>query len=200
MIANTQYPRMGLLVGILVALFVLSLGFFSYGNMAAGSEVWQILLSALILAIPVGLLYFSIGLLIVASWQRRAQGGINARIARFIYLTPRIAGILIAVFVGLFALDVFGEQGTIWQQLLAFVMHAAPAIFMGILVAIAWRRPVVGFVAFLLAAIFFLRFLLGDLLQGIGNFILFSGPMAFIAALFYVNWKWAKELQAAPKA
>jgi hypothetical protein len=54
----------------------------------------------------------------------------------------------------------------------------------------AWRRPVVGAIAFLLAGLFLLRFVI--LGGGLGHFLLFSGPLLLISALFYADWGWNK--------
>ena len=54
-------------------------------------------------------MYFSIGVLVMAARQKRA-GQINSRLAGFIYWTPRISGVLITLFVALFALDMFSAR------------------------------------------------------------------------------------------
>ena len=171
---------------VLILLFVISLASLTYGNYRAGSGPADLATSALLLSIPLGLLYFSIGLLVLAVEQHRALGQVSSRLNAFLYWTPRVAGILITLFVAMFSLDVFSEPGSFWMQLGGFLIHSLPAIAMGILLALAWRRPVVGFVAFLLAAIFFLRFVAGSF----SIVLLFSGPMAVIAALFWANWRW----------
>ncbi len=178
----------------LVGLFVLSLSWFMYMNYKAGMRSWNLAVSAILLAIPLALLYFSVGVLVMAARQRNSQGQIDSKLAKFIYWTPRIAGVVIILFVAMFSLDVFDGSGSIWEMLGAFVMHSLPSIFMGIILAIAWKRDEVGFFAFLIAAIFFLRVLLGNPLENIGSLLLFSGPMAVIAMLFWANWKWKKEL------
>ena len=61
---------------------------------------------------------------------------------------------------------------------------------------LAWRRPVIGFIAFLLAGLFFLRFLIFGF--NLGNFLLFSGPLLLISALFYADWRWNKPQPQAP--
>ena len=182
------------LTALLVLLFLLSLGWLSYGNYLAGSEPWQIAASALMLAVPLGLFYGSIGLFVRAWQQKRSQGQIDQRLAKFILRAPRIAGIAIAVFVGLFALDVFEGDASIWLKLGGFVIHALPALLMGAFLAVAWRYPAAGFWGFLAAAIYFLRFSIGSPLEGLGMVLLFSGPMAAIALLFWVSWKWKKAL------
>jgi hypothetical protein len=57
-----------------------------------------------------------------------------------------------------------------------------------VLLFFAWRRPVVGFVAFLLAGLLFLPFAITDL--NLGHFLLFSGPMLLISGLFFADWRW----------
>ncbi|MDP2966271.1 MAG: hypothetical protein Q8N39_09595 [Pelolinea sp.] len=188
------------LILILALLFILSLAWFSYENYRAGSVPWQIATSAILLSIPLGLTNFSIGVLVMATRQKRSQGEISGRLAKFIYWTPRIAGILITVFVALFALDVFSEGASFWEMLGGFLIHASPAIAMAILLAFAWRWEQVGFYAFLLAAIYFLRFMLWNPLQNIPIFLIFSLPMLVIALLFWANWRWRDEIRSTKKS
>lgn len=68
-------------------------------------------LNSLIRAIPLVLLYFCIGLILEA-WQQHRAGGKSVGLARFLYLTPRISVILIALFISLFALNAFGTPGS----------------------------------------------------------------------------------------
>ncbi len=175
--------------------FVLSLGWLGYGNLRAGSEPWQIAASTLLLAVPVGLMCAGIGLL-AAGWRCRKQcGQLTGRLKTWLYRAPRGAAILVILFVTLFSLDVFGMEGDLWTRLGAFVMHSLPSIGMAVLLVLAWRWEWVGFAAFMLAALFFLRSMLFDPLQGVGLFLIFSGPMAVIALLFGANWLWRKELR-----
>ena len=177
---------------ILCLLFILSLGYLAYGNYKTGSEPWQMVISSIMLSIPLLLMYFSIGVLITARQQKQNHGQIDNRLAKFIYWTPRISGILIILFVGMFSLDVFSEGGNLWEMLGGFLIHSLPSILMAGVLVLAWRRDWLGFVVFLGAAIFFLRFLLRNPIEEIGVVLLVSGPMAVIALLFWVNWKWGK--------
>ena len=183
------------LVGVLVLLFMLSLGGLLYGNYTAGdSALWQMIVNGLILSLPLALLFGLTGVLIVAARQKK-QGAIDQRLARLIYWSPRAAGIAIIFFVSLFALDSFSPEYTLGEMLLGFLMHMLPSIGMIILLVIAWRWEWVGFAAFLLAALFFMRTLLGGLDQALGMFLLFSGPMLLISLLFGANWRWRNEIR-----
>ena len=179
------------LITALVLLYVLSLGSLLYGNYMAGdSALWQMIVSGILLSIPLILFYGLIYVLVMAARQRRSQGTVDRRLAKLIYWSPRIAGILIILFVSLFALDVFETGHPLGEMLLGFLMHMLPSIAMAIVLALAWRWEWVGFVSFLIAGLFFLRTMLFDPMQGLGMFLLFSGPMFLISLLFWANWKW----------
>jgi hypothetical protein len=180
---------------ILVLFYLIPLAFFSYTNYQVGAVPWEIAVSALLLSIPIGLTCFSIGVLILAVRQKLSPGGINQKLAKYIFWTPRIAGILISLFVAMFALDVFSGNASFWKMVGGFLIHASPAIAMAILLAFAWRWEQVGFFAFLSAGVYFLRFMVMDPIQNFGNFLIFSLPMLVIAVLFWVNWRWKDEIR-----
>ena len=191
---STTFNRV--LIAALVLLYVLSLASLLYGNYMAGDSVLrQMIVNGILLSIPLILLYSLIYVLAVAARQRRSQGVVDRRLARLIYWSPRIAGILIIMFVSMFALDVFEEGRSLGEMLLGFLMHMLPSIAMTIVLALAWRWEWVGFVTFLIAGFFFLRVMIFNPMQGLGMFLLFSGPMFLIALLFGANWKWRKELR-----
>lgn len=183
----------------LAAYYLLSLGLLSYDNWKAGSEPWQMVANSFLLSIPLLIFCVSVALL-VACARQHARGALGGRLARWLFRGPRITAILIILFVGLFSLDVFEMEGSLWMKLGAFVIHSLPSIAMAGLLALAWRWEWVGFAAFLLAGLFFLRAMLFDPLQGIGMFAIFTGPMIAVALLFGANWLWRKELHSLPKA
>ena len=180
---------------VLAGLYIVSIYLVGYEHLINPSEpVWMVITNLALISVPLILLYGSIGLILTALNQKTENDKISLSLSRFLYYTPRIAGILMIVFVALFALDVFGSTESIWRQILGFVIHAAPAIILAILMVFAWRKPVVGFIVFGLAAIVFMRFVImgGDFAAG--NFIMFVAPLALISALFWINWKWKDAL------
>ncbi len=187
-----------LLMILMVVLYVISLGAFTYLNWSVEPEhvLWMHAVNALILSIPLVLFYGSIYLLVSAWYEHRLSGKISPRSAKLIHWAPRIAAILIIFFVSLFSLDVFGMEGTPLQLLGGFLMHSIPSIVMILMLVFAWRRPVVGFIAFLIAGLFFLRFVIFG--ADLGHFLLFSGPLLLISALFYADWRWFKPAPPAP--
>lgn len=179
---------------ILVALFVLSLSAFGYAIWAAeraNMVGWEMLLNIPILSIPLILIYGSIYVLLMGWHERSTLGKVSSRLAKIIHWSPRLAALLIILFVGLFSLDVFGMGGSPLEVLGAFLMHSIPSIVMLVVLVFAWKRPVVGFVAFLLVAAGFIVFFVRDI-YALTNLLLFVLPLLLIASLFYADWQWLK--------
>lgn len=180
------------LIIILVVLYVISISAFLYTNWVLdpqNRQVWTILVNGLILSIPLVLLFGSIYVL-VSAWREHAQGEqIDPKLAKIVRWAPRVASILIIFFISLFSLDVFGGPETLLEQLGGFLMHNIPSFILIALLAFAWKRPQVGFVAFLVFGILFgLRF--ANNIDSLGNLVLFVIPILLIASLFYIDWKW----------
>lgn len=187
---NSQFNR--ILLVILMLLYVLTLAAFSYANWAAGPEFmqwWMMLLNLLILSIPLVLVFGSIYVLVVG-WREYAAGmALEPRLAKIIHWAPRLAAILIIFFFSLFSLDVFEMEGAPLELLGGFLIHNIPSIAMLVLLFFAWKRPVVGFAAFLAVAVFFTFFFVRDI-EALPNLLLFVLPIFLIAALFYADWQW----------
>jgi len=195
-----QIPRFNrILIILMIVLYLTSLGIFTYANWSVDPEhvLWMHAVNALILSIPLVLFYGSIYVLISAWYEHRQTGQISPRLAKSIHWAPRIAAILIIFFVSLFSLDVFEMEASPLELLGAFIMHSIPSIIMILMLVFAWRRPVVGFIVFLIAGLFFLRFVIFG--ADLAHFLLFSGPLLLISTLFYIDWRWLKPPSAAPK-
>lgn len=186
---NSRFNR--ILLVVMIGLYLVSLGLFTYVNWRAEGgnlAVWMHAVNALILSLPLILFYGAAWVLIVAWRERRVAGQVSAQLAGIIRWAPRVAAGIIIFFITLFSLDVFDMDLSPLEAAGAFLIHSLPSIAMLILLAIAWKRPVVGFVAFLFAGLAFLRFVIpgGNLM----HLLLFSGPLLLVAGLFYANWRW----------
>ena len=187
---KSQFNRMLLI--ILVVLYLITIAAFSYANWVAdpkSMQWWMTLLNILILSIPLVLLFGSIYVLVVAWREHSALGQVNPRLAKIIHWAPRLAAILIIFFVSLFSLDVFEVEASPLELLGGFLMHNIPSIGMLVLLIFAWKRPMVGFVAFSVAAALFAIFFVRGL-YSLPNLLLFVLPILLVAFLFYVDWKW----------
>lgn len=194
----TQLRTLKITTIVVSVLYLLSLAFFAYTNWRAGAPTSALVGSTLGLALPMTLLFGSLWLLVAAWLQKRSTGAVSGRIARWVHYLPRIAGILIAVFISLFAMDVFEMEGSFWQLMGAFILHALPALVLLAFVAVAWKWPVVGFVGFTAGALYFLRYVVFFDNYSAGNFLLFTLPLAIVALLFYADWKWRAAPPASP--
>ena len=101
--------------------------------------------------------------------------------------SPRILGIAVSLFLGLFALDAFERGKPVAVVLTDFAMHLVPAAVVLAIVALSWRRPWIGGVAFVL---------LGAAYGPTVSFRLdwtlpISGPLLTAGALFL--WSWRKQ-------
>lgn len=180
------------LVIVLVLLFLLSLAGLVYPELANNPErpeVWMVLLNLLILSIPLALLYGSLYMVIMAWREHALSGQVEPRLAKSIHWAARVAVIVIGGFLSLFSFDVFEMQAPPLELFAGFLIHNLPTIALLVLLAFAWKRPAVGFVAFLAAGAIFAVFFVRDF-YALPNLLLFVLPLLLIAALFYVDWKW----------
>ena len=119
----------------------------------------------------------------------------STTVKRLLIWTPRVLGILFALFLSIFALDVFGAGYTVWETVVALFMHLIPTFVILIALAFAWRWEWVG-------ALGFLSFALWYLLEAWTRMppltlVLIAGPPLAVGLLYLVDWVYRSELQPA---
>jgi len=112
---------------------------------------------------------------------------------QLLFWTPRILGILFAVFVSLFALDVFDEGYGFWKTILALLMHLIPTGIILIALTIAWRWEGVGGILFIALGVWYLIMFWGRFHWS--AYMVISGPLFLIGILFLINWLYRRELR-----
>jgi len=176
---------------VLAVLYALSMAGFFYFSLSSNGEGmpwWMALLNALILSIPLVLIFGAIYVLVCA-WREHARSGqVDEKLRKVIHWAPRVAAIMIIFFMSLFSLDVFEMEATTLQLLGGFLMHNIPSFVMLVLLFFAWKRPAVGFWAFLAAGVVFVIFFVRDF-YALSNLLLFALPIWLVAGLFYADWK-----------
>ena len=91
----------------------------------------------------------------------------------------RVSGILVVLFAGVFALDALHEG------LVAFLIHLVPALFLALIVALAWRWQLVGAIAFTA-----LGLLYGATTLDRPDWILtIAGPLVLVGTLYLWSWR-----------
>ena len=104
---------------------------------------------------------------------------------------PRVLGLLVCVFLGLFALDAFsGGRGL--AALPDFLVHLIPSLLLLAVVAAAWRHPWVGGLAFMAMAVGYAWMARGHT----DWIVVISGPLMVVGALFVWSW-WSEAHQHA---
>lgn len=99
--------------------------------------------------------------------------------------SPRVLGILTALFLGIFALDAFGEGRGFLASLPGFLVHLLPTFIVLAVVALAWRRAWLGALAFaILAALYAVS------TRRIDWFLVIGVPLLVVSALYLASWRW----------
>jgi len=111
---------------------------------------------------------------------------------RALFWTPRTLCIAFAVFLSLFALDVFSHGFGFWQTLVALIIHLVPAFIVLAVLALAWRWEWIGAAGFAVAGVLYAKMAW----QHPSWILTISGPLFVIAGLFLVNWLKRAELRA----
>ncbi len=103
---------------------------------------------------------------------------------KILYWTPRVLGILFAVFISIFALDVFGEYG-FPEVLVALFMHLIPTFLIVGVLLIAWKWNLVGGILYIGLGLFYIGFGWGKF-EGL-VFLIVAGPAFLTGLLFILN-------------
>ncbi len=112
---------------------------------------------------------------------------------KLLFWCPRILCLLFALFLSLFALDVFGEHYGFWKTILALFMHLIPTWIVLVVLVLSWRWAWIGGVLFpALGALY--------LITAWGRFhwsayVGISGPLFLLGLLFLSNWWYRADLQ-----
>ncbi len=107
-------------------------------------------------------------------------------VSQLLLWNPRLLGILVSLFLGVFALD------TIDEGILAFLLHLSPSLLLLLVVAASWRWEWVGGAVFILLAVLY-----GVPAWRRGDWLLvISGPLLVVGLLFLWSWRRHSELHA----
>jgi len=101
---------------------------------------------------------------------------------RSLFWAPRVLALLFALFISLFALDVFGEGYGPWETILALLIHLLPTAMVLLALAIAWYWEGVGGILFIALGALYVALSWGQF--DWMAYLLISGPLLLIGALF----------------
>jgi hypothetical protein len=127
-------------------------------------------------ALVLGIIYF-----FAKSSQRKPA-------AQLIYWAPRALCLVFALFISMFALDVFNVGRGFWQILLALTMHLIPTFLLLIILWASWRREWIAGVLFPALGIFYVVWAWNKPFGNWPVFLLMAGPLVVTGGLFLLNW------------
>lgn len=104
-----------------------------------------------------------------------------------LFWAPRILTILFALFISVFALDVFGERKGLLLTLAGLVIHLIPTLLVILLLVLAWRWELIGVIAFASLGITYIILMWGRF--PFGTYAAISGPLLLISVLFFLSWR-----------
>jgi hypothetical protein len=105
--------------------------------------------------IPALIVFSLVALAVVAVEQQAVTGRLSAGVRRLVFWIPRASLVAFALFLGLFATDVFGADYDARETAVALFLHLIPTIVLLAAAAVAWRWPRVGTVATISWATFY---------------------------------------------
>ena len=105
---------------------------------------------------------------------------------RLLFWMPRILGLLLAVFVSIFAVDVFGAGNGFWKTVVALGFHLVPTALILIALAISWRRPWAGAILFAMLGGLYLVLFWGRFPASV--YLIICGLLFVVAILFLAGW------------
>ena len=103
---------------------------------------------------------------------------------KLLYWTPRVLSIAFAVFISLFALDVFGEGYSFWKAVLALVIHLIPTYLVIIATLIAWKWGLLGGSMFIALGLFYVFMTRGRAHLSVP---IITAPLILIGGMFILN-------------
>jgi len=117
--------------------------------------------------------------------------------ARLLYWSPRILSIGFAIFLSLFALDVFSEFHGFWLIAAALAIHLIPTLIVLVVLIAAWKWEWLGAVLFAGVGVYYALHMLLRHLSNWPAVLGISLPLLVIATLFLANWMEGPKLRAA---
>jgi len=114
---------------------------------------------------------------------------------QLLYWSPRALCIVFALFISLFALDVFSEGRGFWNTLLALLMHLIPTYLILVVLAVSWRREFIAGILFPLLGVLYIAWAWNKPFAVWSTLLLMAGPLVLTGALFLLNWYYRSELR-----
>ena len=111
--------------------------------------------------------------------------------------SPRVLGILVCLFLSMFALDAFEDGKTFLQGLGNFLIRVSPMLLLLGIVALSWRWKWIGGVVFTVLSLAYAYY--AGILRHHPDWILpIAGPLFLVGVLFLLSWMRRDKAQSPP--
>jgi hypothetical protein len=114
---------------------------------------------------------------------------------QLLYWAPRALCMVFALFISLFALDVFNEGNGFWGTTLALLVHLIPTFLIIVLLAVSWRWEWIGGILFPLLGLLYVVWARNKPFGVLSTLLLIAGPLVLTGGLFLLNWHYRNELR-----
>ena len=98
----------------------------------------------------------------------------------------RIMAILFAVFISIFALDVFDEGFGLGKTILALLIHLIPAFIILLILIVSWNKQWIAGISFLLLAIIYISTAWATI--KLSGMAIIAIPLFVLSALHFFIW------------
>ncbi|MGA1868225.1 MAG: hypothetical protein ACMUJM_06730 [bacterium] len=105
---------------------------------------------------------------------------------KWLYWTPRVLSIIFAIFISIFALDVFGAGYSFLDTIVALIIHLIPTYLVTIVAIIAWKGEITGGCLFIGLGLFYviMEWNRTPLIAS----LLIPAPLFLIGGMFIMHW------------
>lgn len=120
---------------------------------------------------------------------------------KFIYWAPRVLAILFILFLAMFSLDIFDGNYGFWGTVVGLFMHNIPSLVLTVLLVVAWKREIVGAIAFGAGGLLYIGTIVMTAINNqfewymVSWCLMIAGPAFVVAFLFLINWRKRKSGQ-----
>jgi hypothetical protein len=126
---------------------------------------------------------------------RSRKPGKRTLAQELLYWAPRVLCIVTALFISIFALDVFNEGKGFWDTAVALLMHLIPTFLILVLLVLSWRREWIGGIVLPLMGILYIVWAWSKPFGHWSTFAIIAGPPVLTGVLFLLNWRHRVQLR-----
>jgi hypothetical protein len=131
---------------------------------------------------------------LAAAGRLRRVNDMKTPAKQLLFWSPRVLGIFFAVFISIFAFDVFDEGYGLQETIGALLIHLIPTAVIVAILVLSWRREWIGGIVFIAFGALYLVMSRGRFTWSAR--VMIAGPLVLLGILFLINWRCRLELRS----